>query len=296
MAASLSGTEASPSLIEPSDTSLRSSTNVAVKISAPAHSNDPPTKPAVQPAAVQPVDRFGKMRLLWQNVALLVIVAAIVAYAAFSAVTLLMSPSIVYALAHVAPVEPCISVSSDEIRNGSAVYHTVNLRDVLASLRHHMRKGTGHGSLQGISAQYLEQHRVCLALVNMIHAPGDASNVMVMYNMRIVGVSKDQVLRTTERSVLCTNVYTTRRFQDVIVEFEDEKGTRFEMVVSGVAAQTLQQIHEVQSGEGHCMDTNVEAQLERLRRLVVGISDSVFAYSMHPELGSSQGRRAISDK
>ena len=179
-------------------------------------------------------------------------------------------PPVVYALAHIVPMEPCMAVNIDELANNTAVYGTVDLRNVRASLHHHLRhSGPGGAVLQGISAQYLERHRICHALINMINKPTDAENLVEMFNMRIIGVSTNRLKRNIERSVLCEHSYTARRFQDVVVEYWTPEGVRMERAVFGVAAQTIQQIDDVQSGNGYCQDTNLEAQIERVHRLLV---------------------------
>jgi len=193
-------------------------------------------------------------------------------------------PPVVYALAQIVPTEPCMPVNIDELRNGTAVYGTIELRNVRASLHHHLRYSGPDGTQQqGIAAQYLERHRICMALVNMIYAPDDAPNLVEMFNMRIIGASTNRRTRNTERSVLCTHPYTARRFQDIVIEYWTATGVRMERDVFGVAAQTIQQIDDVQSGNGYCQDTNLEAQLERLRRRVDAIDHAPVAFAL-PQL------------
>jgi len=190
-------------------------------------------------------------------------------------------PPVVYALAQIVPTEPCMPVNIDELRNGTAVYGTIELRNVRASLHHHLRYSGPDGTQQqGIAAQYLERHRICMALVNVIYAPDDAPNLVEMFNMRIIGASTNRRTRNTERSVLCAHPYTARRFQDIVIEYWTATGVRMERDVFGVAAQTIQQIDDVQSGNGYCQDTNLEAQLERLRRRVDGIDHAPVAFAL----------------
>jgi len=178
-----------------------------------------------------------------------------------------IAPPVVYALAHVVPTEPCMQVSINEMRNGTAVFGTVNLRNVRASLYHHLQYGP-NGPLQGISAQYLERHRICYALINMIYKPDDPPNLVEMVNMRVIGMSLDRRVRNTEQSILCAHPYETRRFQDVTIEYWTTDGVRRMLDVFGVAAQTIQQVDDVQTGSGYCQDSNLEVQVERVHRIV----------------------------
>lgn len=183
------------------------------------------------------------------------------------------APPVVYALAHVVPTEPCMPVAIGEmVRDGTAVFGTVELRNVRASLHHHLHYSGQDGEpLQGISAQYLERHRICYALINMVYALNDTQNLVEMYNMRIIGMSVDRRMRNTERSVLCKHSYATRRFQDVTIEYWTPAGVRRMLDVFGAAAQTIQQVDDVQTGRGYCQDTNLEAQIERVQRIVSSI-------------------------
>lgn len=182
-----------------------------------------------------------------------------------------VAPPVVYALAHVVPTEPCMPVLINEMRSGTAVFGTVDLRNVRASLHHHLQYTRDGEPLQGISAQYLERHRICYALINMIYSYNDTQNLVEMYNMRIIGVSPDMHTRNTETSVLCEHPYETRRFQEITIEYWTAAGVRRMLDVFGVAAQTIQQVDDVQAGRGYCQDSNLEAQIERLQRMVSSI-------------------------
>lgn len=171
-------------------------------------------------------------------------------------------PPVVHALAEVVPVEPCMPVRYEDVQNGTALFGNVNLRDVRASLYHHLR-GTGS---DGISAQYLQRHRICYALINMIERPGDPPNLVEMFNMQVIGVSRNRVVRNNEKSLLCQKPFTVRRFQEALIEYMAPNGARIERHVTGVAAQTVQQVDDVQSGQGYCEDSNLEAKLQKIYR------------------------------
>lgn len=239
----------------------------------PATSPPPTTKPIAAKAKTPQIIKW----LRWGSVVCVALMLAIVIpragvflvdwWAAGRGV-----PPVVYALAHIVPTEECIRVTPDEVRNGTAAFGTVSLRNVRASLHHHMRYGTeATGPLHGIAAQYLERHRICFALVNLIYAPTEPDNLVEMYNLRVTGVSKSRVVRNTERSVLCKESYQARRFQEIVVEYITADGVRMEREVKGVAAQTIQQLDDVQSGRGYCKDTNLEAQLQKLHERIDGM-------------------------
>jgi hypothetical protein len=179
-------------------------------------------------------------------------------------------PPVVYALAHIIPTEPCLPVNIDEMKqNGTALFGTVDLRNVRASLYHHLQYSRADRPRpQGISAQYLERHQICFALINLTHSHDDATNLVEMINMRIVGVSIDMRLRTRETSSLCEHAYSARRFQDVTIVYWTPEGVRRMLNVEGLAAITVQQVDDIQTGSGYCQDTNLEAQIERLQRRV----------------------------
>jgi peptide deformylase len=265
-------------------------------------SSPPPPRPATEQAAAAaspPKPAIARNRVAdyqkWAAIAIAVVVLALVlpragGYLADWWVAGRGVPPVVYALAHVVPTEECLRVTPDEIRNGTtAAGGVVSLRNVRASLYHHLRYGTGDtGPLQGISAQYLERHRICLALVNMVFSPTDKENLVEMYNLRVTGGSTSRVVQNTERSVLCKEPYTVKRFQVIIVEYYTAEGVRMEREVKGVAAQIIQQLDDVQSGRGYCKDTNVEALVQKLyEKIGAGAQES--RRPAYPALGD--GRR-----
>lgn len=252
---------------------------VLAPVPMPAPPAEPPSWPPLQvrapyvpEARASPPPRDWRTALLVVAAILLAVVAVLLAPGAFVRARIWweaggMIPPVIHALANVVPTDPCMLVNIDELVNGTAIFGTIDLRDVRASLHHHLRYGRG-GTLQGIAAQYLQRHNICLALVNMIFAPGDPPNLIEMYNMRVTGVSRNLIVRNTEYSILCAEPYTAHRYQDIVVEYTTSKGVRMEREVHGVAAATIQQINDVQEGRGYCKDTNVEAQLYRIHRRI----------------------------
>ena len=188
-------------------------------------------------------------------------------------------PPVVYALAHVVPIEPCTPVNREDILNGTTLHGTVNLRNVRASLYHHIHHSGPAGPLNGIAAQFLERHRVCYALVNMTFADSDAPNLVEMYNLRIMGSDTSGIVRNLESSLLCEHPYTVRRFETIYASWDRPDGGHAVMRdIGGRAAQTLQQMYDVQVGNGHCEDSNLEAQMHRLDQRIRAVHGQVMAH------------------
>jgi hypothetical protein len=180
-----------------------------------------------------------------------------------------VTPPVVYGLSLTMPDGMCDELTPDDIRNDTARDDTVNLRDVRASLLHWMRKGDKDGHrLQGICARYLERSGVCYCIVNMVRTPGEPDNLIDMFNMEIIGTSPDSLLRNYERSVICKKEIETVRFSTITVRWLNGDGVMREREVSGLAAQTIQQIDAVQRGEGSCRDSNIEVALAAINKKV----------------------------
>lgn len=237
----------------------------AAPASAPA-----PAAVAASPAAPAPARAAETKRArlpVWQLAVLAVLAAVALVYGAPLVVARCVEwyeagvgmPPIVHALAEVVPLQECTPVTYDDVRNGTAMGGTVQLRDVAASLRHHMR----YTRSQGISAQYLERHRLCYALINMVERADDKPNVVEMFNLHIRGTSARRV-RNIEKSVLCRLPYTVPRHQVVVIGYMTRDGEYIQRDVTGLAAQTVQQVVDVQSGKGHCEDSNLEAKMQKL--------------------------------
>ena len=170
-------------------------------------------------------------------------------------------PPEIYALGDVNPNIPCQLLTKDEIVAGvvNVSKHRVSLRDVHASLLHHLKYGGENGMpLQGICAQHLNRFRVCMCLVNMAE-PEDAPDMLTMYNMRRSGASEEQVY-STEKSVLCEREVVEKRFQEITVTWTNERGVTRTREVGGMPAITIQQLRDVERGEGSCAgDSNTQA-------------------------------------
>lgn len=252
---------------------------VSVPVPVPeALATAPPTPvPAPPPAATQPacgVPRLAIALMAAVGAIVLVVMAPLLAGRLYTWWQVGGGvPPVVYALAHIIPTEPCLPVNIDEMkRNGTALFGTVDLRNVRASLYHHLQYSRADRPRpQGISAQYLERHQICYALINLTYSDEDATNLVEMINMRIIGASLDDRLRTLETSSLCEHAYSARRFQDVTIVYWTPAGKRRMLDVEGRASITVQQVDDVQSGNGYCQDTNLEAQLERLQRRVTSM-------------------------
>jgi len=199
----------------------------------------------------------------------------------------------VYALNTVVPTSRCKPVTSEDILNGTVNNGEIELRHILASLRYHVRESgkRNRDPIQGICARYLDRHGVCACLVNMVRNPKDPENWMIMYNMKIVGYSRYNIVENTEKSILCANTVEARRFKEITVEWLNEEGVLRERDVRGMAAQSIQQLDVVQRGRGSCQDSNVEAQMAILRELIeeINAGQMMLNHQQQQQLGIAAG-------
>lgn len=190
-----------------------------------------------------------------------------------------MRKPVVFALRTMQPQHMCLEVSVDEIRAGTAQDGLADLADLRATLLYHIgdttrsRARPAHSGnvlsvadlpLQGICAVFLERHPLCYCIVNMVRNATDPQNLVEMFNMRIIGISPGDTVLSTESSVLCQHTREQRRYSRVTLEWLDAEGVPRERDAVGQQAQTVQQLDDVQRGQGSCIDSNVEARLDQL--------------------------------
>jgi len=178
-----------------------------------------------------------------------------------------MRPPEVYAMGSVLPSKKCIAVTPEEIINGTAQGGQIDLRNMRATLIHHMTYGGENKKpLQGFCAQYLDRFRICYCIVNMVRRADEPQNWVEMYNMKIIGTSPALLVQNTEKSILCANAVTAVRYEEISIAWHTPEGVLRNREVSDLAAQTLQQLDVMQRGRGSCEDSNIEAQISMLRQ------------------------------
>lgn len=175
-------------------------------------------------------------------------------------------PPMMHALAEIVPVAPCIPLTGDQIRQGVFVLGSsqIVLRDIRESLLFHMQDR----NLSAVCAQFMQSQRICYCIVNMIRSPESSQNLVHMFNMKPIGYSRNSYTRNEEQLPFCKASYVVRRFAGVTVEYLDEEGVLQERIASGWGAQFIQQMDDVQRGEGYCVDSNLEALVYAVRKRI----------------------------
>lgn len=241
----------------------------------------PSVTEAAQLAAAGEKERAPRYSLFLAGLAVLLVSAAAVCYMVlFRAQTVAEAPKrlpLVYAMATRLPTTPCSRVSEEDVLNGTALDGYISLRDMKATLEQHIHEG----GLRGMCAQYLSVNKICMCIVDMSR-DGDRPDFQIMYNVDIMGVSREKHVRNTEKSVLCADPVEVIRFAEIGVEYLSDDGVVRERWVKGSAAQTIQQLNIVERGRGSCEDSNAEAQLKILADIVSDIRTRL-SYIQHPD-------------
>jgi len=169
-------------------------------------------------------------------------------------------------LGEVIPSQVCIPLSPEEIRNGTFNAGTtlVQLKFLRATMVYHMQQN----NMSAICAQFLLYHRVCYCLLNTGPDVEDTSHIKEMYNMAPLGRSPLRFKRTTERMPFCKNPHVAYRYDRFTVHYLDDEGELQEYEGRGIISILLQQMDQVQRGEGVCEDTNAEVMMARADRTV----------------------------
>jgi hypothetical protein len=134
---------------------------------------------------------------------------------------------------------------------------TMHVEEIRASMARHLMES----DFDYICAQHIDV-QACMCIMQV-----DGQLVDVV-NLRITGVSSNNVVRNRESSLFCPNsmaIINVRRYESVYASMEvPSTGERFERWYSGKVAYSLQQIFEVQIGLSPCRD-NLDELSERIK-------------------------------
>jgi len=186
-------------------------------------------------------------------------------------------PPLIHAVVRVVPTSRCMPLTKEQILAGRAGKdNEIDLRDIRATLLHHLtyardekaplfgRGDQSRKSLpQGICAPFLGYFPICMCMINFAE-PQDAPDYQTMYNVRLIGVSPDNINSVHESSLLCENPFWTVRYGKVGAEWLAEDGDRRHRDFAGTPAQTVQQMISVCRGIASCRDTNEQAGIAGL--------------------------------
>ncbi len=169
-------------------------------------------------------------------------------------------------LAEVIPSQACIPLSPEEIRNGTfnAGTSRVPLRFLRGTMVYHMQQN----NMSAICAQFLLYHRVCYCLLNTAPDTDDTPRIKDMYNMGALGWSPLRFKRTMERMPFCKTPHVAYRSHTFTVHYLDGDGILQEYEGRDINSILLQQMDQVQRGEGICEDTNIEVMTARADRVL----------------------------
>lgn len=245
-----------------------------------------PVAAAATPPPAVPVDdadmdlqRMGRVvkRMLRKNACVLlagvVAIVAIVLVSAFWKEGLAWyqlggsEPPTIHAMTKRLPNGPCISVTHEEMLAGKTGLGT-NLRNVRASLEHHIRYSGKQGArLQGICAQHLDiDFPPCFCIVNLGNeADGSDEDTVDMFNMRIIGYS-DLVAPRVETPPFCERKIIMNRFEGVTAQWMADSPVELRRTrdVMGLAAYLIQQLDSAQTNTISCQDTNTDKAINQI--------------------------------
>lgn len=172
---------------------------------------------------------------------------------------------VLHAVVNVLPTRPCQPVSAEQIvakRFGSGK-GSVDLDEIDGSLLHHMDTR----NMSFACGQYLQYNQVCYCIINATPDDADSEPDLVrMYNLELLGGSFDALMENDEEVPFCQNSVKRHRFASVIYAYDDAAGVRFTARADGEFAQLIQMAAEVNRGEAICIDTNLEAMIDHIRR------------------------------
>jgi len=176
-------------------------------------------------------------------------------------------PPTIHAMTKRLPNSACIAVAHAEMLEGKTALG-VNLRNVRASLEHHIRYSGKQGArLQGICAQHLDiDFPPCLCIVNLGNeADGSDEDTVGMFNMRIIGYS-DLVERRVETPPFCEHKILMNRFEGVTAQWMADSPTELRRTrdVMGLAAYLIQQLDSAQTNTISCQDTNTDKAINQI--------------------------------
>lgn len=167
---------------------------------------------------------------------------------------------VLYPLNPQPPTQECTHVSADML-------NSVRIGDVKRSLLHHL----SNSDYDFLCAQHLGMPLCyCIAhLQSHIEGPGINNNnnstaliiptqpeslYVNMFNMNILGYSRNMIMANNELSLFCKEPLVVRRYEHIWAEFTNADQSKHEREFRGSVAYNLQQMFELQHAMPVCAD------------------------------------------
>jgi len=197
-------------------------------------------------------------------VVLAVLAAAVVAWA--GGVRVGGAParqSVLHAMVNVMPTQMCIPLTPEQIvaRRFNMGTTRIDLDEVDDSLLYHMEDR----NMSVACGQYLQFNKVCYCIIDVAPQGARKRELVRMYNLDVLGGSSELV-RNVEEVPFCAEPHSRTRLRSVVYAYHDKAGVRFHARADDDVAQLVQMANDVQLGQAICVDTNLEAMLQHIRR------------------------------
>ena len=171
--------------------------------------------------------------------------------------------SVLHAMVSVMPTQMCIPLTPEQIvaRRFNMGTTRIDLNEVRDSLLYHMEDR----NMSVVCGQYLQFNKVCYCIMDVAPPGARRRDLMHMFNLDVLGGSSELV-RNVEEVPFCAEPHSRTRFRSVVYAYDDEAGVRFHARADDTVAQLVQMANDVQLGQAICVDTNLEAMLQHIRR------------------------------